>query len=221
MSYAFLAHAKGLQGAASGAVNFSGVDLIVCGQVSYSGNAVSTISDSSGNTYTALTKQAPGGAVENTQLFYKQGPTVSSSMTFTSGNANADVYAIGFSGSTTSPFDVQNGNGVGPGSSVSPGSITPSGANYLVVVLGALYGPDGSLPVNSDGAYTTTDSSTMVSSVSFGGCFSYSIQTAATATNPLFTWSGSENDSSAVIASFKPATGGVIVNSGFFLAAMR
>jgi hypothetical protein len=202
------AHGKGLQGAATPSLNFTGVDLIVVGQVSYSGNVTTSISDSLGNTYTALTQQALGNStIERTQLFYKQNPTVSSTMTFTPGNVNADVYVEGFSGSASSPFDVQNGflNTVG-GTSVNPGSITPSGAGYLVTALGGMYsGTNGALPVNGDGNYTTTDSSTMVGSVSFGGAFSYFIQGSAVATNPTFSWTGTANDETAVIASFKPA----------------
>lgn len=225
------AHAVAFQGATTASANFTGVNLIVVSQVSYTGAPATTLSDSLGNTYLPLTKQTSTG-ISATQLFYAVNPTVSSSMTFTGQNSGCDIHVQGFSGVATSPFDQQNGNAVltGGGTSQQPGSITPTVNNELLIVGEGGYSSAG-IPSNGDVNYTTIDANgSGGAGVSFQGGLWYSIQTTAAASNPTISWTGTNGDSEVAIASFKataagpatfgPATftighdGGLFINNG-------
>lgn len=199
------AHAAGFQGATTTATDFTGVDLIVVGQVSYTGNPTSNVTDNLGNIYSPLSKQT-GGTASAAQLLYCHAPTVSALMRFTPGNANADIHVVGFSGSAASPFDQQNGNVAGAVTSIQAGSITPGANGELCVVLAGGFNGSG-VPSSGDPNYTLIDANAFVASVSFQGGLWYSIQTTAAATNPTISWSGAGGDAEAVIASFKAGAG--------------
>jgi hypothetical protein len=198
------AKGSGLQGVATPSLNFTGVNLIVIGQITYNVSPISSVSDSLGNTYLPLTKQV-GGTLESSQLFYAFAPTVSSSMTFSPGNSSADIYVVGFSGATASPFDQQNGSTNANASSIAPGAITPGQNNELTVVMNGYYNGTG-IPSNGDVNYTLVAAHAFAGGVSWGGGLWYSIQTTAASTNPTISWSVPSNDATAAIASFKAAS---------------
>jgi hypothetical protein len=119
--------------------NMTGVDLLVACTSYYTGaSGTSAFSDSLGNSYIQVYSTAVGGTGVGT-MFYKQAPTVSSSMTFSAsaagGNTYPSVAVMGFSGSVASPLDQSTASPATSGSAttIQPGSLTPSQANELLV----------------------------------------------------------------------------------------
>ena len=206
MTWSLIGHelAHGALGGTTTAFDTTGADLIVLCVSSYTGTP--TVSDSQSNTWSPLTKQTEADA--SSQLYYCASPTTSSAHTFTvsSGSNTYDVLTVSaFSGSGASPFDVQNGavsaldNGA-----IQPGSITPS-VNGEMIISGTASFTTHVLSVDS--GLTITDQQLYTSGDCTGGALAYFVQTTAAAINPTWSHSGS-NQSSAVIASFKPAAGG-------------
>lgn len=198
MAIALIAH-TGVAGSASGgtttAINTSGANLIVVSISSYT--AYSTLTDSNGNTWTALNGYFNSSAF--VKLYYCYAPTVGASHTFTAAGATnyPAICVSAFSGAATSPFDVQNGSATG-----SPGSITPSASNGLVITASVAQAP-GTPTIDS--GMTITDVISYSSGISMGGAMAYIIQTAATAISP--TWSTPAG--SSAIASFFAAASSV------------
>src|SRR5258708_7687646 len=107
----------------------TGANLIVLLTVD---NAGGTPFDSKGNTWTALTSQTINTVV--TRLWYSLNPTVGTLHTFTLQNGLPSIAMAAYSGAlASSAFDVQNGSNPGSGTSIQPGSVTPSQANELVI----------------------------------------------------------------------------------------
>jgi hypothetical protein len=177
----------------TGAINTAGANLIV---VSVSG-APSTLSDSKGNTWTALTTY--GGVIT---LYYCVNPTVGTGHTFTEGGATtfAAISVMAFSGvSPSSPLDQQNGNGTVT-TSIQPGSVSPSQNNELIVT-GLLMGPG---TASIDSGFNTPIQTAFNGGNAYGTAMSYLVQTTAGAVNP--TWSISPATSTTMytaIATFK------------------
>ena len=188
---------NGAAGLTTPAVDTSGANLIV---ISISGDN-GTPSDSKGNTWTALTDAAGNPTA---RLFYSANPTVGVGHTFTSPSAFCPIFVAAFSSGGVSPFDQENtaqtaSNVV----TLSPGSITPTLDNELVVSALGTQDPADTHAINS--SMSIVQSTNGASGVSFGGGLAYIVQTTATAINPAWSW----NDAcpaSAVIASFKVAT---------------
>lgn len=181
--------------------NGSGGLLMQCVSYSSSGT-LSSVTDDSSNVYTALTAECGvGGQCIN--IYYKASPVADSSMTFTVSGTSIfpSVVAMGFSGMHATPMDQEAAGGSVEGTTVQPGSITPSEANELLLTCAAF----------NAGVYTIN--SPYVNSVyqiaflggnHYGVAGTYFIQGAAAAVNPTWT-----SDTSAHIAahqaSFKAA----------------
>lgn len=183
-------------------ITTTGANLIVISCAWYTAATFEvTISDSNGNTWTALT----GSSANNyrSRIYYCVSPVVGSGHTFTaSGTGTAPSISVqAWSGmSTSSPFDQQNGATTPSTSSLATGSITPSQANTVVITAAAW---DGSRNYSSlSGGFTTTDNISDLASNHAGGAMGYLILTSATPTNPTWTVSGS-TVICARIASFK------------------
>ena len=188
-------------GATSSSVDSTGGDLIVMVVGHYSGAGTPAISDSKGNSWTALTSYTYGN--ERVTIFYAKNATVGSGHTFTANGANSYAsFCVGvFSGSnTTAPFDAENGSG-GNGATSQPGSITPSEANCLVIVGTNLY-PDGLSSI--DGGFTILENKAGSPGFYEASALAYLIQTSAAAANPTLTHVSTTNYADA-IASFKAA----------------
>lgn len=201
----------------SNAVTTSGVDttganLLVIGLSSYQSATRPTISDNKGNTWTALTNYETS-ALERHTIFYAKNAIVGSGHTFTaSGTACFPaICAMAFSGADASnPFDVENGatHGIGGGTTIATGSVSPSLNNELVFTAqgGATTGSSmtidsgftlGSTQVNLNGA------------TNFSGACAYLIQTTKGAVSPTWTrGAGSSDYMSTAIATFKAASSG-------------
>jgi hypothetical protein len=183
------------------AVNTTGANFLVmvCGQ--YGGSA-QTPSDSLSNTWSSRTLY--NSSATSLQLFYT-GPTatVGASQTFTcsgGGTAYPALAVAAFSNVAMTPYDVENGHGTSSAAStVQPGSITPGVANELVISGFTSDGTQSSISVDS--SLTITDSF-LGSGTSVCISLAYIVQSSATAVNPLWTGSTS-NDLIANIASFK------------------
>ncbi len=100
------------------------------------------------------------------------------------------------------PFDVENGAIQYVGTTLQPGSVTPSENNELIVT-GLGFYPSGVLSVNS--SFTISDQVNYVSSAAMGLGAAYLVQGTAGAVNPTWTDSTTATSLAAVIATFKAA----------------
>lgn len=192
-------------GAASGGdattstVDSSGATLIVIG-VSYYITAP-TVSDSKGNTWTALTAEVQTSA--SARLYYCENPTVGSGHTFTGADGDGVavvIHVLGFSGNAATPFDAETGDQTPTMTTLQAGSITPAGANELFVSLLTIN--NVTLDATVDSGFTalaTLDSGDGVPS----GILAYKIKSDATAENPTWTAVGGTPVASTVLAAFK------------------
>lgn len=199
-TFSLLSHVGGSCGSTSpqttATLNTTGADLLILG-LAYDGAATfdlwaSLWTDSQGNTWVPLTVQTSPKA----QIWYCKPSSVGSGHTVTivsdnSGGIYLAAYFAAFSGSASSAFDLQNG---AANTATSPGSITPSVDNALVISVVS----SGSATPTVDAAMTVLDNNAVAGGRSWGGGMAYKIQTTVAAINPV--WTGS---AACVIASFK------------------
>lgn len=183
----------------SGAIDTTGADLIIV-HVAGLPSVTLTLSDSQSNSWTALTKNSGVGNFGG-QIYYKQAPTTNASHTFTISSTGGfpSVVVAAFSGSVATPFDVENQNTTGFGTSVQVGSVTPGQANSLII---------SSITFSSnethsiDSSFTVTDQQGNTGN-GLGCGLAYLIQGAASAVNPTWSWA-SGSSGVALDAVFKP-----------------
>ena len=152
-----------------------------------------TISDSKGNTWTALTNRAGGGY--NGRLYYCIAPTVGSGHTFTytiTPNEFPTLCVFAHSDNVTS-LDNQSGTGSG----TQPGNITPAGNNRLFIC-GVTTDSTDSPTINS--SFTLSEIEAPVGSQHVGGALAYKLQTTGGSENP--TWSGLTTNRPVAMAAF-------------------
>lgn len=199
--------AGGQNGGTTASIDTTGASLLVavCGGDPPASNF--TVSDSKGNTWTALT-EASGGGFPNGRMYYVANPTVGTGHTFTLGGTNiyAGIEVASFSGITsTSPFDQQNGvagsAADGGTATAQPGSITPSENNELVVA-GICVSDSSTVTINS-GMTVAPGQIPYAGGSNPTIAIAYIVQTTAAAINP--TWDGWAGTAGAAftIASFK------------------
>lgn len=196
-------------GVTTSAIDTTGANLIVVGIAWYSVTSPS-VTDSAGNgAPTALTTSNIASDV-GAKLYYWLNPTTSASHTFTLGPANVygGLIVAAFSGvKTSSAFDQQAGATSASATGLSPGSVTPSEDNELVIFI-----------AGKGGNTTTVDSTTVgsmignyagITAVTYALGMGYEIQTTAAASNPSLSGTGS-SVMAARIATFKaePAASG-------------
>lgn len=206
-------------------VDTTGANLIVLGLSAYA-NADMTISDSKGNTWTALTRYE-GSYLGSffSRLYYCLSPTVGSGHTFSAANNGTLQYAV-LSVQAFSGVDVydsaENGatDSAGSATALSTGSVTPSANGALVFANVCLRG------VTTGQTFSVTASLTIAhqTSASSGNCVSgaiaYLIQGSAAAINPQWSWTN--GDGAAVsVAVFKPTAGGGGGNPWHYYAQLR
>lgn len=185
-------------------IDTTGVDLLIV-TVSYFNPTQSTtpytVVDNKSNTFTPRTVYNTG-TNSSVAIYYAQAPTVGSGHTFTATSAEfASICVAGFSGSITSPFDQENGNGSTSTSSIQPGSVTPSENNELVI--SGVVAHTGGDPFSINSGFTIAVQNDGSPS-SFPGGLAYIIQTSAAAVNPSWSLAGS-GQAAAAIATFKAA----------------
>lgn len=195
------------------AINTTGATLIVVQISEYSVGASIALTDSQGNTWTALTVKNQGNS--RSQLHYCVSPSTSASHTFTYGTAlrYPSICVQAFSGvSTSSPFDVQNTNGASAATTVTTGSVTPS-QNDEVLITGLCFETTGTISINS--SFTISNQVNYAFGNNFGSAMAYKIQTTAGAENPTWSKTGTGTSFATGIATFK-ATASATNTTNFF-----
>jgi hypothetical protein len=168
----------------SPAMDTRGANLIICCVGSYASTSF-TLTDSLGNTWTALTTY--GGSAATCKLFYCLSPLTGSAQTFKVTGVFAPTISIAaFSRSSSSTFDVSNGSS-GSGTSINPGSITPSQDNEIIIT-GVV--ADNTSNSSIDSGFTIAAQASGQVGISVGSMISYKFQTSASASNPTATNSG-------------------------------
>lgn len=208
MAYSLISHVAANSPFSADTVTSSGVDttganLLVAMTSGYLGNP--TLTDSYGNTWTALTAVSNGSGA-SVRLLYCANPSVGSGHTFTAAKSGGypAVAVQAWSGSAASPFDQENGAVSSGTSSQATGSVTPSEDNELLVT-GATASTSGFNISSVDSGFTTTDiiqPGFGDSSATYGMALAYLVQTTAASKNPTWTYSGTHNPT-AVVATFK------------------
>lgn len=189
----------------TGAIDTSGADLIVAIVGEYSVNAAAVVTDSKGNTWTALTSYQTSNQ-DKVTLWYTQPTSVGSGHTFTVTDAASTIPAIAvsaWSGSTPiAVFDQQNGNTSPSGTTCSPGSITPSSANSLVIT-GFTAVSDGAGAPTVDSGFALLANALVNGATGVSAAIAYKI-TGSTPSNPIWT-NAAGASTAAAIASFRVA----------------
>lgn len=182
----------------TGPKDTTGATLIVI-VVGASGSQTPT--DSKGNTWTRAVVSA-SFAGEAVSIWYCASPTTDSAQTFTINNVNsfAALAVYAFSGGAGGILDKNNSGFINPppGTTVQPGSITPTTANQLIVT-GVAF--DTGTTATVDSGFGTVTKVNRVSGQHYGLGASFLVQNPAAAINP--TWTTTSGDDSASIASFK------------------
>ncbi len=198
MAYGVLTHTSTGNaggGSTTSAIDTTGASLLVF-VISKDNVSDPTPSDSKGNTW--LAGATSGGGNFQNQLYYAENPVVGSGHTFTT-NLTGTIAVCAFSGAKTSSVADNNSGASGP----SPGAITPSENNCLVV--SGFSGWTDSTAVDSG--------MTLIESFSLGGgghyscALAYKMQTTAAEIDPA--WSDFAEEPSPVyrstIQAFKAA----------------
>lgn len=188
----------------TGALDTTGATLLIA-VVTYAGTV--SVSDSKGNTWTALTASANGGVTSRIYYVNSATPTVGSGHTFTlngTGIAGA-INIIAFSGSDSTPYDgQQNANSAASGATLTTNSVTPTANNYLVVAGfsgGNTFGGAGSINLS----FNITNQKALTGGSNYGTAAAYLIQGTAAAVNPTWTLGSTVSNIASSIAVFQGA----------------
>jgi hypothetical protein len=189
-------------------IDTSRANLIIVAVGSYEAAAEPAISDSYGNDWSnaALTAQSlPGtgrirffyiwGRSENPGAIGGPGHT----FTLTGTGFFGSVAVVAYAGAASHPFDVQNGATTASGTSLQPGSVTPTRNNELVVTA---LGFQAVATTNIDSGYSIQETVGFSAGVHSGLSIATRVQTTAVATNPTWGWSVT-TEGEAVIATFR------------------
>jgi hypothetical protein len=185
------------------AIDTTGADLIVLAFSFYAGSDF-VMTDSKGNTWTALTPRNNGS--NRQRLFYCVSPTVGSGHTW--GYSAATVYPVisvlALAGADTADaFDQESGNSSAGATSIQPGSLTPD-ADNCIVIAGIENQAGTNLSIN--GGFTAVKTDAVGGNCVCGG-IAYLIQTTAAAANPTWSWTTSA-EAGTGLATFHAAAGG-------------
>lgn len=155
-----------------------------------------TVSDSKGNTWTALTQGSRG------RIYYVQNPTVGSGHTFsvTSVGSAPAIAAAAYSNTRfTGVLDKDSKGDVTGSATAQPGSVTPDTGAELLILLGASETNISSV----DSGFTIRENVGYVAGQHFSVALADLIQGAPAAINPTVTFAGA-TDGCATIATFRP-----------------
>lgn len=169
-----------------------------------SGQTVSSVTDSSSNTWTALTQAGPSGAVCS-RFYYKEAPAVSASqtVTVTFSAAAFSAGAVQSWGGTDTPtsFDVATQNTAASGTTISTGAIVPTGSDLVITMVAP--------PLSSTGIpFPTTSGCYLIDGGNLAGfsiLFSVAYCGASSSINPSWQWF-TAGTSAATVAAFKGTT---------------
>lgn len=197
----------------------TGANLLVVSAAAYSGGGPCTMTDSNNNAWTQINSAAYAGQ-QNAYLYYSSAPVVGASQVFTWGGANCypSLAVSAYSGAASgNPLD-QNSSHANSvtGTTVQPGSVTPSQGNELVVagqtedVANGSAGQWANPTIDSGFTVSVSTPGQSDSFVAYGAASAYLIQTSATAENPTWTTDSSVGSATLTgsIATFKGAASG-------------
>lgn len=209
----------GANGGTSAGRTTTGANFFV-GCFGHGGNTtITNVSDSVNGNWTPRTLYKNGTGAEIQIWYFENGIGASSGHTFSITGTSIFPSCIIFSfsgGPTSAAFDIESGASAASGTSIQPGSVTPSA------------GATNSLIISGLGLYISTDSVSMPTgytgnSIPFGtglnyqGAGAYKIKTDANAENPTWSWTTSGTNASD-IAIFKAAAtvggGGPLMDNG-------
>lgn len=195
MAWTLIAHlvqgSSDTNGFTSSDIDTTGADLI---WVHVSDNSTGVLTDNKGNTWqTDGPKHIGGfGAAYSSQIYAKNASSHSGAshhFSISGTGTSPSIEVMAWSGSdTTSPLDQQNSASSNFGSSVQPGSITPSGNGYLVLTGVTYEDTTNALSINS--SFTISDQLVQSNSAHVGGGAAYFVQPTAGAINPTVVRSG-------------------------------
>ena len=199
----------GNSGGTTAPADFTGATLLVAVV------AAGTISDSLSNSWTSAGSCGTGKNWDAT-FYYCLTPAVGAAQTFTraGGFASFPFAVIGFSGPTG--YDTKTLNPVSSnGTTQTTGSITPAGANEVLIFGATYYSNDVTSDVTGVSAGTLAlHAPPNNSGYPAGNCsvaIGYEIQTSATTRNVTFSLSGSGSEPTAGILAFTTSGGGSII----------
>lgn len=198
---------SGVNGFTSASVDTTGASLLVLAVVSYAVSPVVTgsISDSKGNTWTALTASTVTADTQ-TQLFYVANPTVGSGHTVTI-NQTGCFCAATFSAwsdiATATPVAGENGATSSSATSIQVGSVTPANGGDLCLTAVGLGGSYSSLAIDS--SFSIQDQIAYSGGVNYGIGVASLVTSNTNAQNPTWSWSSAVS-TAARHAIFKAAT---------------
>lgn len=191
------------------AITTTGANLLIVAVSDYWAYGIGdlTLTDSNSNTWVARSSFSQNSNAEIT-LFYATGtPTVGASHTFTltGTGAQPSIAVLALSGAhATAPFDAENANGVTIGGSTNTGSVSPAGANEIMISAISVQ-EDGALSIDS--GFTLVEQVTHSGGVNFGLGLAYKIQTSAGAEDPTWTFEHGDRDGEASLTAFTAAAG--------------
>lgn len=190
----------------STAIDTTGANLIYIAVSRWTGGslaAVNPITDSYGNTWTALTGESSTGGADVSH-FYCIDPVVGGGHTFTatstvSSNTYPTIAVLAFSGASGGLVDETGLASNGNATSLNSGTVTPVSDGCVVVsVLSVLTLVTG---INvSGGSLSIVDVVDYVNGQHQGMAVAYEIQTTATARQASWSWTNSVDSSSIIIA---------------------
>jgi hypothetical protein len=192
----------------TGPIDTTGAGLIVL--FSMSGVLLPTPTDSESNTWTALTAYDAGGGVK-CKAYYTLPSATDAAHTFTvAAGTYPTIGVMAFSVGGTAVFDTENGDSaVFYATDVhSPGSVTPSAHNSLIV---AGIGFQQAHVISSIDSGFTIASQIAPDTNTNGGGVAYLIQGSATAVNPIWTHASSVNAGNSIAVFMEDAGGGAAV----------
>jgi hypothetical protein len=189
-------------------INSTGADFLVVAVAYFSIGSAPSVTDNKSNTWVQRTAylNTISGA-DAVEIWYLQNGAVGSNHQISVGTSRYNTISVeGFSGSATNPYDTESGN-IGDSTAGQPGSITPAGANELLI---AALASDSTNTGGTgiDSSFTLTDTNNGgTSGINFGGSIAYLIDSSGSAIDPTWSWTGTGNFATS-IASFKAAAGG-------------
>lgn len=212
-TFTLVSHAFSFTGSPTVAVNSTGADLLIWGNVYRLDRPPALRTDSLGNLPGAYTMVGPYGTTYNTvvALYFMRGGTFGPNHFVN--YADAPGYGVQFlsawAGSAMAPLDQVSGTTASTATSVSPPTITPAFSNELVVtVYGESWPAPTGITLNSG---TILDSHPNVGDGAYGGAIGYIIQTVAAGYSPTWTDTGAPTHTLAALSvSFKSASAAVV-----------
>jgi hypothetical protein len=169
--------------AVTSAMNSSGANFVV-GVGSALSNA-QTFTDNQASSWVAGTNGS--GVGNGLVISYARSITQSTAHTVTdsAGGNFPSVYAAVFSGVSTNNFDQASSGTATASTSVSPGSVTPTQNNELIIT--GVTTASSNAVFSIDSGFTILGQFAFVSGAAFGGAMAYKVQGVAAAVNPTWT----------------------------------